>query len=161
MSEETGASEAVNRSVMKPRPKTYRLPSQSSAMEQGADTTAEPPEGEGAAVRPAEGDGASATPAEGAVAELAGIMKTLLRAQEAREQRWEKTVETQSQQWETMCQQLQRIQGQHGDPEEELLRPSSSQRHLQDPGEPRFKEPKLHPLSKKTTLNIFWLYLRG
>ena len=97
---------------------------------------------------------AAVNPAEGAVVELAGLMRTLLQTQEARDQRWEKAVESQRFQWETVCHQLQQIQERKGHSEEE----ESPRKNLTRPEEgrgPKFKEPKLHPLSAEDDVEHF------
>ncbi|CAL8406538.1 unnamed protein product [Arctogadus glacialis] len=67
--------------------------------------------------RPTEGEGpsGSGSPAEGVVSELASMMKTMLQAQEVRESRWEKVVQSQDQRWKVMSHQFQLLQGQVGD----------------------------------------------
>ena len=111
--------------------------------------------------KPADGDEAtpSTKSAEGAVAELAGLMKTLLQVQEQRDQRWENMVQSQDQRWKAMNHQFQQLQGQVGDirQDTEASRSSTPQSlpATEEPRELRFKEPKLHPLSKDNDIEHF------
>ena len=106
------------------------------------------------------GDGASGSggAAEGAVLELASMMKTLLKAQEARANQWEKVVQSQDQRWKTMNHQFQLLQGQVGDIQGRESSTANTPQPLAATGDSRetmFKDPKLHPLSKEDDIEHF------
>ena len=105
--------------------------------------------------RPTEGEGPSGTgsPAEGVVSELASMMKIMLQAQEVRESRWEKVVQSQDQRWKVMSHQFQLLQGEVGN----ILSSGSSRANTLtgDSRETRFKDPKLQPLSKEDDIEHF------
>lgn len=99
------------------------------------------------------------SPAEAAVAELAGLVKTLLIAQSARDEKIEQEMARQEQRWKSVQHQFQQLQGQVGDlregSEAARSRPTTPSPSAERSVMTRMKEPKLHPLTKEDDVEHF------